>query len=84
MLSCGQGTDLAPTALREAGIQDALASIGWDWEDYGDIDFKAHFASLSGDSQGQHSQHHHSVQVIGVVPAIGTASLFALAAAQHF
>lgn len=39
------GTDLAPEAMRRAGVQKAAESLGWAWEDEGDLDFKAHFAS---------------------------------------
>jgi len=34
-----QGAELAPTALREAGLQKAAALLGWDFLDEGDIDF---------------------------------------------
>ena len=50
------GTDLAPTAMREAGLEKALSRIGWGWEDLGDIDFKEHFRKLRGQaaSGGEH------------------------------
>eukprot|EP00308_Calcidiscus_leptoporus_P016594 CAMPEP_0119351570 /NCGR_PEP_ID=MMETSP1334-20130426/867_1 /TAXON_ID=127549 /ORGANISM="Calcidiscus leptoporus, Strain RCC1130" /LENGTH=393 /DNA_ID=CAMNT_0007364407 /DNA_START=39 /DNA_END=1220 /DNA_ORIENTATION=+ len=55
------GTDLAPTALREAGIKQAVEKLGWQWEDKGDIDFAAHFGERGmGDAQSLHD-HHHSV-----------------------
>jgi arginase family enzyme len=28
-----EGADLAPVAIREAGLQTALARIGWGWDD---------------------------------------------------
>ena len=37
------GADLAPTALREAGLGRAVESLGWAFEDRGDLDFAAHF-----------------------------------------
>ena len=39
------GTDLAPEALRRSGLKKAVESLGWAWEDEGDLDFAAHFAS---------------------------------------
>lgn len=39
------GTDLAPEALRRSGLKKAVESLGWEWEDEGDLDFAAHFAS---------------------------------------
>jgi len=55
------GTDLAPTALREAGLEDALSKLGWSWEDYGDIDFKSHFKRLRGGDGSE--EHHHTIQL---------------------
>jgi len=57
------GTDLAPTALREAGLQAALARIGWDWEDQGDIDFKAHFRELRGAGGEATVEYQHTIQL---------------------
>ena len=39
------GTDLAPEAMRRAGLEKAVKALGWEWEDEGDLDFAAHFAS---------------------------------------
>jgi len=34
-----EGADLAPAALREAGLADAVRSLGLEFSDHGDIDF---------------------------------------------
>ena len=39
------GADLAPEALRRSGLKKAVESLGWAWEDEGDLDFASHFAS---------------------------------------
>lgn len=39
------GSDLAPMAIRKAGLQAAAAQLGWEWDDDGDLDFASHFAS---------------------------------------
>ena len=39
------GADLAPEALRRSGLKKAVESLGWVWEDEGDLDFASHFAS---------------------------------------
>ena len=31
--------------MRRAGLKKAVTSLGWEWEDQGDLDFAAHFAS---------------------------------------
>jgi hypothetical protein len=54
------GADLGPTALREAGLKDAAALLGWAWEDEGDLDFGAKFLSLGYDV---HEPHHHPVEL---------------------
>lgn len=54
------GADLGPTSLREAGLKDAAALLGWGWEDEGDLDFGALFHSLGYDVQ---EPHHHPVQL---------------------
>ncbi len=41
-----EGTDLAPTAMREAGLPEAVQRLGMEWLDAGDIDFAGHFKSL--------------------------------------
>jgi len=64
-----EGADLAPVAIREAGLQTALARIGWGWDDRGDINFAAHFAGEKKNSRTQlgrqdsFNQHHHSVEL---------------------
>jgi len=56
------GADLAPTAMREAGLPKAVQSLGWQWVDKGDLDFAAHFHSI-GMCKGEASlsEHHDSV-----------------------
>jgi len=55
-----EGGDLGPTALREAGLKDAAALLGWSWEDEGDLDFGALFTSLGYNVQ---EPHHHPVEL---------------------
>ena len=47
-----EGTDLGPSALREAGLDRGAKKLGWTWEDVGDLDFATHFrkAGMSADS----------------------------------
>ena len=33
------GSDLAPMAIRKAGLQAAAAQLGWEWDDDGDLDW---------------------------------------------
>jgi len=56
-----QGAELAPTALREAGVEKASALLGWGFIDEGDIDFAAHFEA-TGLTDGACS-HHVTVQI---------------------
>ena len=37
------GADLAPEALRKAGLKTAAERLGWEWADGGDLDFARHF-----------------------------------------
>lgn len=37
------GADLAPEALRKAGLKKAAERLGWEWADGGDLDFARHF-----------------------------------------
>jgi len=34
------GSDLAPLAIRHAGVQYAAEMMGWEWEDDGDLDLR--------------------------------------------
>lgn len=36
-----EGADLAPWAMREAGIGEAVRSLGLAWDDHGDVDFRS-------------------------------------------
>jgi len=54
------GADLGPTSLREAGLKEAAALLGWKWEDEGDLDFGALFQSLGYDVK---EPHHHPVEL---------------------
>ena len=36
-----EGADLAPMAMREAGLEDAVRQLGLSWHDVGDIDFSS-------------------------------------------
>lgn len=65
-----QGTDLAPTALREAGLSGALARIGWGWDDRGDIDFASHFRAMRvGKGSYEDENYQHSIEVSVATPA---------------
>jgi len=48
------GTDLAPTAMRQAGLQHAAEGLGWEWDDDGDLEFAAHFAERGIVTDDQH------------------------------
>ena len=53
-----EGADLAPLAMREAGLGDAVRRLGYEWFDSGDVDFAGHFAK-QGVKAG--SDHHESI-----------------------
>lgn len=57
-----EGADLAPCAMREAGLPAAVKMLGWEWHDAGDIQFEKEFneAGLRTKEEGEEG-HHDSV-----------------------
>lgn len=41
-----EGADLAPLAMRDAGVANLVTKLGYKWEDYEDLDFNARYAEL--------------------------------------
>ena len=41
-----EGADLAPLAMREAGVMKLVKKLGYGWEDWGDLDFYKRYAEL--------------------------------------
>jgi len=53
-----EGTDLGPAAVRDAGLGDAVKSLGLEWLDYGDVDF----SSIAPPDHPLH-EHHYAVSL---------------------
>ena len=67
-----EGADLAPWAMREAGISDAVRSLGLEWDDRGDVDF-----STIAPSDHPLREHHYSVDLYREWMAAATPHNFA-------